>query len=138
MHSNGIAHGDIYGHNVLVSRGQDGPLGDGSFAKLFDFGASFFYPRREASWSFIEAAEVRAFGLLLKDMIDYLHVVEQRLDDIAFLRGLAIACSEWPPAKRPRFHLISGALVALRDEGLNAAAQIIPIEALVPGFAGIP
>jgi len=126
MHSYGIAHGDIFGHNVLVSKCQNTSLGDGSFARLFDFGASFLYPRKKLGWSFVEAAEVRAFGLLLKDMTEYLHV-EERLDDIAFLRGLAIACSEWSPLRRPQFNLILSALIVLRDEGLDAAARIIPI-----------
>ena len=64
LHEKGICHGDLYAHNVLV----DGETGA---TILCDFGASFFYPseRHEHHHSFVlEGTEVRAFGLMARDM----------------------------------------------------------------------
>lgn len=63
LHEKGICHGDLYAHNVLV----DGGTGA---AVLCDFGASFFYPsERHKQQSFaLEGLEVRAFGLMARDM----------------------------------------------------------------------
>ncbi len=62
LHEKAICHGDLYAHNVLV----DGETGA---AVLCDFGASFFYPKeREDDSSALEGTEVRAFGLMSKDM----------------------------------------------------------------------
>ncbi|CAM9624645.1 unnamed protein product, partial [Discosporangium mesarthrocarpum] len=62
LHDAGICHGDLYAHNVLVD--------DDGKTTVCDFGASFFYsngPRDECCRMF-EGVEVRAFGLLLKDL----------------------------------------------------------------------
>lgn len=62
LHEKAICHGDLYAHNVLV----DGETGA---AVLCDFGASFFYPTdRQHDCSMLEGTEVRAFGLMSKDM----------------------------------------------------------------------
>lgn len=64
LHEKGICHGDLYAHNVLV----DGETGA---TILCDFGASFFYPseKHEHHHSFVlEGTEVRAFGLMARDM----------------------------------------------------------------------
>ncbi|CAN0502127.1 unnamed protein product, partial [Ectocarpus sp. 8 AP-2014] len=62
LHEKAICHGDLYAHNVLV----DGETGA---AVLCDFGASFFYPTdRQHDCSMLEGTEVRAFGLMSRDM----------------------------------------------------------------------
>lgn len=49
----------MYAHNVLVS--------ESGAAKICDFGASFFYPVN--STLAFERMEMRAFGLLMQDLI---------------------------------------------------------------------
>lgn len=61
LHEKSICHGDLYAHNVLV----DGETGT---AVLCDFGASFFYPSDMHDTSVFEGTEVRAFGLMARDM----------------------------------------------------------------------
>lgn len=61
LHEKSICHGDLYAHNVLV----DGETGA---AVLCDFGASFFYPSDRHDSSVLEGTEVRAFGLMARDM----------------------------------------------------------------------
>lgn len=61
LHEKSICHGDLYAHNVLV----DGETGA---AVLCDFGASFFYPSDRHDSSVFEGTEVRAFGLMARDM----------------------------------------------------------------------
>ncbi|CAM9203885.1 unnamed protein product, partial [Hapterophycus canaliculatus] len=62
LHEKAICHGDLYAHNVLV----DGETGA---AVLCDFGASFFYPKsKQHDSSMLEGTEVRAFGLMARDM----------------------------------------------------------------------
>jgi serine/threonine protein kinase len=72
LHGRGISHGDIYAHNILVTR-QGKPL-------LSDFGASYFYSRTpdiaddavgsSTISASVEAFEVRAFGCLMDDLLD--------------------------------------------------------------------
>eukprot|EP00656_Telonema_subtile_P043360 TRINITY_DN49726_c0_g1_i1.p1 TRINITY_DN49726_c0_g1~~TRINITY_DN49726_c0_g1_i1.p1 ORF type:complete len:456 (-),score=77.57 TRINITY_DN49726_c0_g1_i1:92-1459(-) len=57
MHEKGIAHGDVFAHNMLVTA-------EGA-AAICDFGASFFYQK---SLIDMERKEVRAFGILIQDM----------------------------------------------------------------------
>jgi predicted unusual protein kinase regulating ubiquinone biosynthesis (AarF/ABC1/UbiB family) len=61
LHSQGICHGDVYAHNILVDR-QSG------HAVICDFGASYCYDATVAG-RFWEAMEVRAFGLFMHDMV---------------------------------------------------------------------
>eukprot|EP00850_Spirogloea_muscicola_P000978 SM000003S11223 [mRNA] locus=s3:1592602:1595790:+ [translate_table: standard] len=58
MHQKHICHGDVYAHNVIVA--------DDGFAVLCDYGASFCYQPGPVNY---EAHEVRAFGLLLNDLV---------------------------------------------------------------------
>eukprot|EP00975_Prorocentrum_lima_P056529 11853227-Prorocentrum_lima.AAC.1 len=59
MHDKGLAHGDIYAHNVLAD--------DDGRCSLVDLGASFFY--RKANMD-CEKMEVRAYGILLEEMTE--------------------------------------------------------------------
>jgi Protein tyrosine and serine/threonine kinase/Leucine rich repeat len=63
LHAQGILHGDLYAHNILV-RPQDG------YALLGDFGAaSFFEPATEQATA-LQRLEVRAFGCLLEELLN--------------------------------------------------------------------
>lgn len=72
----GVAHGDVYAHNVLVDAAQAGPLptaaaapsgaagaGAPRYAELFDYGAAFFYA--PAQRGTVEPVEVCARWLSL-------------------------------------------------------------------------
>ena len=62
LHSHGIAHGDVYAHNILYSPA------DGT-ALLSDFGAAFFYNPETEDGVQTQAVEVRAFGCLMEDLL---------------------------------------------------------------------
>ena len=67
IHAQGIAHGDLYAHNVLI---------DGSgHALLGDFGAATIYGNERKGE--VERMEVLAFGHLLEDLVG---LVEHRLN----------------------------------------------------------
>ncbi|CAM9392236.1 unnamed protein product, partial [Sphacelaria rigidula] len=93
LHEKGICHGDLYAHNVLV----DGGTGA---AVLCDFGASFFYPsERHKQQSFaLEGLEVRAFGLMARDMARRSSRCQWILQD------LVPTCLQQDAGCRPSFH----------------------------------
>ncbi|CAL6341707.1 unnamed protein product [Bathycoccus prasinos] len=66
LHKNGVCHGDIYAHNVLIDRDEDYPS-----AKLGDFGAAMFFDDDENPQfsQMVRENEARAFGCLLDDML---------------------------------------------------------------------
>jgi len=98
LHSRGLLHGDLYGHNVL----WDGVAGD---AALSDFGAASFLPAQGAQA--YQRLEVRAWGLLLGELLDLCEVDAPQL---AAWRDLQQACTQPDPAARP---LLPEALEAL-------------------------
>tara|TARA_B100000809_G_scaffold138675_1_gene136298 strand:+ start:2742 stop:4043 length:1302 start_codon:yes stop_codon:yes gene_type:complete len=61
LHNNGINHGDLYAHNILVNKTADCLLGD--------FGAASFYAVNSVLAHNIERVEVRAFGCLVEDVL---------------------------------------------------------------------
>jgi Protein tyrosine and serine/threonine kinase/Leucine rich repeat len=63
LHRQGIMHGDLYAHNILVNGAGDSLLGD--------FGAASFYEQHDTEiGQALERLEVRAFGCLLQDLLD--------------------------------------------------------------------
>lgn len=119
FHSLGVAHGDVYAHNVLFSKTgkndknkeetngvetdeeKEGQLEPASAprATLMDFGAAFHYPP-ERSAEF-QKPEVRAWALMLNDILDRVDEVEcdedvaneqrQRLEDLRDVVRRALA-----------------------------------------------
>ena len=95
LHSKGISHGDLYGHNILVNRAQSigsigGVGGDMLPPLLGDMGAASFYsvssslvlddvgdsvggivPENKAGAHNIQLIEVRAFGCLIEELLDH-------------------------------------------------------------------
>ncbi|GLI66354.1 hypothetical protein VaNZ11_010126 [Volvox africanus] len=117
IHAAGVCHGDVYAHNVLMDEDEN--------VTLCDFGASFSYdPRTQPFW---QAMEVRAYGLLLRDVAARC-AVEADVEDftagggatatalrvVATLRKLAERCTELPPAQRPPFVAVRQELAGLR------------------------
>ena len=86
LHARGLMHGDLYAHNVLWD-GTDGQ------AALSDFGAASALPEGSAG-SALRRVEVRAFGLLLEELLACCAAAP------AHLFALAGACTG-PAADRP-------------------------------------
>lgn len=108
LHRAGIMHGDLYGHNILFSRGSDAP----ARALLGDFGAASLYERsnRERAVG-LERLEVRAFGCLLEELLAHCDTQDSTLDG---LHQLKAACLSELPAERPDFAYIERQLAAAR------------------------
>lgn len=87
LHARGLIHGDLYAHNILWD-GGDGP------AMLSDFGGACFIPEGEDAGR-LQRLEVRAFGILLRELLDR---CEQRLPALA---RLAEHCAQPDIAARP-------------------------------------
>ncbi|WP_429059126.1 leucine-rich repeat-containing protein kinase family protein [Aeromonas veronii] len=108
LHRAGIMHGDLYGHNILFTRGPDAP----ACALLGDFGAASLYDRcdRERAVG-LERLEVRAFGCLLEELLAHCDTQDSPLDG---LHQLKAACLSELPADRPDFAYIERQLAAAR------------------------
>ncbi|WP_279485642.1 leucine-rich repeat-containing protein kinase family protein [Aeromonas veronii] len=108
LHRAGIMHGDLYGHNILFTRGSDAP----ARALLGDFGAASLYERsnRERAVG-LERLEVRAFGCLLEELLAHCDTQDSQLDG---LHQLKAACLSELPAERPDFAYIERQLAAAR------------------------
>jgi serine/threonine protein kinase len=99
LHSVGLSHGDLYAHNILVNP-QTGE------AKLADFGAAFYYGGPSAPHAAdYEAMELRAYGLLLLELIDRHDgqgmTAPGASERLAALQSLATVCSA-DAAERPK------------------------------------
>lgn len=94
LHACGLTHGDLYAHNVLCNDEGEGLLGD--------FGAAAFSPHELASG--LERIEVRAFGLLLDELL------ERAEDDACDLRQLAQDCQQPAVSSRPTFEQVAARL----------------------------
>jgi hypothetical protein len=101
LHSRGIMHGDLYGHNILHTAAGEALLGDFGAASLFDPAS----PQAPA----LQRLEVRAFGLLLGELIE-------RCDSAAaqpastLLAELRDACVQPDAGARPMFKQITETL----------------------------
>jgi len=62
LHERGIAHGDLYAHNILASA-EDG------HALLGDFGAATIYGTNNETYAGLEKLEVLAFAHLVEDVL---------------------------------------------------------------------
>ncbi|MCC3160634.1 leucine-rich repeat-containing serine/threonine-protein kinase [Hymenobacter sp. 15J16-1T3B] len=104
LHAQGITHGDLYAHNILVE-----PAGH---ALLGDFGAaSFFEPADAATAQGLQRLEVRAFGCLLEELLTHCHALSAAeqvvVDDLWTLQR---RCVQPDTLARPRFADIATAL----------------------------
>jgi hypothetical protein len=90
LHGLGIAHGDLYAHNLLYQ--ADGRC------LLGDFGAAVFYPRDgQPLTQALERIEVRAFGILLGEWLAHCETAD------AHLQVLQAQCIQPQASARPSF-----------------------------------
>lgn len=98
LHSNGIMHGDLYAHNILINASGESILGDFGAASLYDV------ETRSTSQS-LEQIEARAFGCLLEDLLERCTDVASPNDKTTTeqLRYLQRDCMQPMPSNRPLF-----------------------------------
>ena len=104
LHRRGILHGDLYAHNILTTEQGDCLLGD--------FGAACFFDPAATSAPALQRLEVRAFGLLLEELLAH---CTAPADDatVAALRRVQQQCVQPDVAARPAFQQIHQAVEAL-------------------------
>lgn len=95
LHARGLLHGDLYAHNIL----WDGSAGE---AVLSDFGAACFLPADAQDG--LQRVEVRAFGLLVEELLACVPECVPLLDDIGAW------CLRPQPAQRPSMEDVVRAL----------------------------
>lgn len=106
LHAQGLMHGDLYAHNIL--------LGDQGAALLGDFGAaSFFAPDDVLQAQALQRIEVRAFACLLEELLERCPAATAVPQVWAVLSGLATACCQDEVQRRPLFAEIEATLRSL-------------------------
>jgi hypothetical protein len=108
LHRQGILHGDLYAHNILVNDAGDSLLGD--------FGAASFYNSSNSTTA-LERLEVRAFGCLLEDLLDRLNPEDSDAQPelVHQLRLIQQDCMQPSLALRPLFTVICDRLTHLHQ-----------------------
>ncbi len=98
LHLNGIMHGDLYAHNILI---------DDKANTLFgDFGAATPYDLSKHTSKLLERIEVRAFGYLIDDLLNHLHSKDKNSKSITKLMDLKNICLLEEVLLRPDFNHI--------------------------------
>lgn len=116
LHAEGIMHGDLYAHNILVDETGHSLLGD--------FGAASFYdPSNVVIGQALERLEVRAFGCLLEDMLDRCTLEEssEHTWAVESLRCLQQDCLNQVLSQRPRFTEIGERLTSVERQVYGTA-----------------
>lgn len=103
LHAQGIAHGDLYAHNILH-------LADGT-ALLGDFGAASPVDRGDAVQALaLERIEVRAFGCLLEELLVRCRLAVDAEKTAKMLADLQRRCLDGIPEQRPLFAEVAAVL----------------------------
>ncbi len=105
VHANGIMHGDLYAHNILL--GRDG------HALLGDFGAACFKPTNASQRLGLEKIEVRAFGYWLEELLERCEggvPTGANFATLTTLSALRDACLNTDANQRPVFTEIVAAM----------------------------
>ncbi len=111
LHSRGILHGDLYGHNILYD-GRGGAL-------LGDFGAASFYAPGSPLGAALERLEVRAFGCLLEELVAHGNMPASLREALS---ALMHDCLAEVPAGRPDFVSVHARLRRMvRSAGMHVA-----------------
>ena len=103
LHARGVTHGDLYGHNILIDTAGKALLGD--------FGAASFLPAAAPSQhGLLQRIEVRAFGILLEELLQRCDVPAEHGAQLA---ELVRRCQQPLVSARPDFSEIDAALAGL-------------------------
>jgi hypothetical protein len=103
LHANGILHGDLYAHNILVTEDGESLLGD--------FGAASFIDTSDTQTALgLLHIEVRAFGCLLEELLERCCDSEVKKFGKAQVSALQTRCIDALPSARPSFEEILTAL----------------------------
>ncbi len=106
LHEQGVNHGDLYAHNILIDKEGHSLLGD--------FGAATLYDHRIYDRSF-EQLEVRALGCLLEDLLDHCVTGDKTYQDqIEGLEILKNECLDEAVENRPSLNEIMDQLEKIR------------------------
>ncbi|ABG59405.1 leucine-rich repeat-containing protein kinase family protein [Cytophaga hutchinsonii] len=108
LHDNGIMHGDLYAHNTLINE---------KYHSLFgDFGAATLYDKNNRDEAFfLERLDVRAFGCLADDLLQYSVCTKEDEWCLETLKRLSAGCMNEEPDKRPAFNTIVYELQLLQN-----------------------
>ena len=103
LQAQGILHGDLYAHNILCT-----PAGE---ALLGDFGAACFFETEDLTTATaLQQLEVRAFGCLLEELLQYCPEADEAPAAGAALWDLQRRCVQPQISARPLFAEIEGVL----------------------------
>jgi hypothetical protein len=111
LHAQGIMHGDLYAHNILVNSSGNCLMGD--------FGAASFYlPFDAETGQSLERLEVRAFGCLLEDLLERYSGENSTPEQAAMaqLRLIQQDCMRPSPSIRPLFADLCDRLARIERE----------------------
>ncbi|WP_375418058.1 leucine-rich repeat-containing protein kinase family protein [uncultured Hymenobacter sp.] len=119
LHERGILHGDLYAHNILTTSTGESLLGD--------FGAACFFDSHDAaSATALQRLEVRAFGLLLEELLARLAPSDAAKTDAATLDALTSLqqqCGSRRLPERPLFAEIAQTLARLQQAESSKMAE---------------
>lgn len=132
MHARGVLHGDVYAHNVLVDANGN--------ATLCDYGAASAYLKNSPLSPVYEGLEIRAFGLLLRDLIQRVDIafegMEASLDAQKQILLIIQQCTTGAPESRPRMSVITRKLRSLQ-KSISSRWSLSPrSDSRVIGLAG--
>lgn len=105
LHQQGLMHGDLYAHNILIDKEVNTLMGD--------FGAATFYDRLGNDAEKIQRVEVRAFACLLDDLLSLPDKNEKNQALTHSLKQLRDAMMHEETATRPLFPAIHATLIRL-------------------------
>lgn len=104
LHQQGVIHGDLYAHNILVT-----PSGE---ALLSDYGAASFFDVADATMApKLQRMEVRAFGYLLQELSE--RCAELSTEVLLEINALIASCLQPEMMARPNWAQISEQLKEL-------------------------
>lgn len=108
LHAQGVMHGDLYAHNILLDTGDRALLSDFGGATIFD-------PADQEHADKLQRIDVRAFGYLMQDILDRIDIreAEKYQDCVARLRHIEGKCLNPHAGARPAFTEITIQLKSL-------------------------
>lgn len=116
LHAQGIMHGDLYAHNILINGETNHPL-------LGDFGAASSYDLEDRiAGAALERLEVRAFGCLLEDLLNHCEFSDNEANKLTLnlLDKLKQDCLQLVSVDRPRFREICKTLALLVEHSISS------------------